>query len=98
MHRLLLVGRQGHDDEETMSKFLLMVAGSVAAVSMLSIPATAQRATTAQSWEGAVHEMQIRGPRSTMRGPMRDGRILVTPGYQRHAKRYHRPRYYGMAR
>lgn len=79
-----------------MSKFLLMFVGSAAVA--FSVPAAAQPATTSQSWEGAVHEMQIRGPRSTMHGPVSGGRIIVTPGYQRHVKRHHRPRYYGMAR
>lgn len=88
-----------------MSKFVLMFAGSAAIVSALSVPVAAQPATTAQSWEGAVHEMQMRGPRSTIRGPLSDGRIVVTPGYQRYGTgyqrygyRHHRPRYYGMAR
>jgi hypothetical protein len=72
----------------------------VAALAALVTPALAQRATTNQSWEGATHEMQRRGPTSTLRGPLSDGRIVVTPGYhKRYVKRYHRHhRYYGMAR
>ena len=76
-----------------MSKLLVMLVGSAAAA--LSLPAVAQPATTTQSWEGAVHEMQIRGPHSTIHGPLSDGRIVVTPGYRRYVRYHHHPRYYG---
>src|SRR5262245_37686924 len=91
-----LVDGRGMKNEDAMTKFMLLAVG--ATVVALATPASAQPATTNQSWEGAVHEMQIRGPRSTMRGPLPDGRIVVTPGYQRTVKRHHRPKYYGMAR
>ena len=82
-----------------MSKMLVTLIGAAALAALTAPPASAQRATFNQSWEGASWEMQRRGPRSTMRGPMRDGRILVTPGYHggRLVKRS-KPRYYGMAR
>jgi hypothetical protein len=85
-----------------MSKIVVSLIGA-AAIAALIAPASAQPATANQSWEGATHEMQRRGPASSLRGPMSDGRIVVTPGYQRYhgryVKRYHRShRYYGMAR
>jgi hypothetical protein len=81
-----------------MSKMLVTLIGA-AAIAALVTPASAQRAANYnQSWEGASYEMQRRGPRSTMRGPMRDGRILVTPGYHGGRLVRAKPRYYGMWR
>jgi hypothetical protein len=83
-----------------MPKILLTFVGAAAVAAALVVPASAQRATTSQSWEGASWEMQRRGPRSSMHGPLSDGRIVVTPGYG-YGKRYMKrakPRYYGMGR
>jgi hypothetical protein len=50
-----------------------------AAIAAMSVaPASAQRATSNTSWEGASHEMQVRGPRSNIYGPDRGGRLHVT--------------------
>lgn len=84
-----------------MPKTLLTITTAAALVAAFSLPAAAQRATAHQSFEGATAEMQKKGPRSSMYGPMSDGRIVVTnPGSRRYVKRHrhHTPRYYGMGR
>ncbi len=82
-------------------RFIRLLSVSAAALALTyAVPAAAQ--TFHQSWEGATHEMQKRGPGSTIHGPGWDGRILVTPGYaygygHRHFRRHHPRPYYGMA-
>jgi hypothetical protein len=66
---------------------------TAALIAAYAVPAAAQPSTSTSSWEGATHEMQKRGPRSTIHGPSWDGRYLVTGGYG-HYRSYRAPRHY----
>ena len=80
---------------------LVCLAFAIAAVTAAT-PAAAQWASANSSWEGAITEMQKRGPGATIYGPDFAGRLLVTdPAYQynyRYARRGHRAPAYGFYR
>jgi hypothetical protein len=63
---------------------------TAAVIVAYAAPAAAQYGTTTSSWEGATHEMQKRGPRSTIHGPGWDGRYIVTGGNGYRSYRAHR--------